>query len=187
MVDVETLGVMPTSALFSIGAVIFDINTGEIFEEFYTLINPCYADNNPIFSHSASTIGWWCGQTSQASAELTKAINDGEHWHIALKNFAMFVEQSETVSYWAKGQLDFPIINYHLANVSLKPLDYRKLRDMRTSLDEAKIDTKNYSNIGTQHNALDDCKFQITCLIDAWKLVRANAKQDSAIFPFNPI
>lgn len=178
MVDIETLGVQPNTAIFSIGAVVFDINTGEIFEEFYQLINPSYADNNPAFNHSASTIGWWCAQSAEATAELAKAIEEGNDWQFALLDFERFVSTSHSVSYWAQGQFDLPILSYHLANISFgyegtKPLDFRKFRDMRTTLAEADINPKDYADVGVRHNALDDCKFQVICLVDAWKRVTA--------------
>ena len=173
MVDIETLGNQPNAPIFAIGAASFDITTGTIINSFYSLIDFSYADNNPAFSFSASTIAWWCSQNEKATKELVKATENGGKIQNVLLEFSNFVSESNTTKYWAKGQFDFPILNYHLSVLTpnLKALDFRKWRDLRTTLDEAEINAKTYPKIGDAHNALNDCQFQIICLVDAWKRV----------------
>lgn len=173
MFDIETLSNQPNAVMFAIGAAEFDITTGEIFNTFYELIDFSYGDNEPAFNKNASTIAWWCSQNEEATKELVRATTEGKGIWNVLYDLQHFVSNSKATKYWAKGQFDFPILNYHYSFFSetLKPLNYRKLRDMRTTLDEAEINPKDYPNVGAAHNALDDCKFQITCLVDAWKRV----------------
>lgn len=177
MVDIETLGNQPNCPIFAIGAATFDINTGKIYEEFYNLINPSYADNDPRFSYSASTIAWWCAQNEGATAQLTKSLEKGEDIGNALFALENFIQNNPTVKYWAKGMFDYPILSYHVKVLYERDMEFRKFRDMRTTLDEAEINPKDYPDVGDNHNALDDCKFQIICLVDAWKRVTAWKKE----------
>ena len=71
MVDLETMGTAPGSAIVSLGAVAFDPVAGTLGEEFYRVITlgSCQRAGLTI---DAGTIGWWLQQSDSARAELVR-------------------------------------------------------------------------------------------------------------------
>jgi DNA polymerase III epsilon subunit-like protein len=69
MVDIETLGTKPSSTILSIGAVFFDIETGELGERFYMNIDP-----KQDRSIDPSTVMWWMVQSSEARNSLVDTL-----------------------------------------------------------------------------------------------------------------
>jgi DNA polymerase III epsilon subunit-like protein len=72
MLDLETMGNAQNSAIVSIGAVEFDLNTGETGEEFYERVNlQSCLDKGLIVN--GSTVYWWLEQNETARKNICKS------------------------------------------------------------------------------------------------------------------
>ena len=64
MVDIETLGTACDAPILSIGAVAFDIESGEISSKFYRAVDPSSALERG--RADGGTLRWWMGQSDSA-------------------------------------------------------------------------------------------------------------------------
>lgn len=64
-VDIESMGSTPGSAVVSIGAVFFDVNTGEMSDTFYRAINLASCIKHGL-TMDPGTVMWWLGQGDEA-------------------------------------------------------------------------------------------------------------------------
>lgn len=153
MVDIETLGTAENSIILSIGAVIFDVDTG-LGEEFYVEIDP-EQDRNFDFS----TLKWWATQETVMPVNGTMSLRGALRW------FKDFLLDRPNLTVWAKGiDFDFKLLAHAYRNSDVPiPWKYSAVRDYRTI---AKVfsDFGNES-VANNHNALDDAKNQATHLI----------------------
>lgn len=69
MLDLETMGNKSNSVILSVGAVMFDIETGEIGEYFYERIEFQSALDVGL-KINADTVEWWMKQSDEARAQL---------------------------------------------------------------------------------------------------------------------
>lgn len=158
MVDIETMGNVSYSSILSIGAVEFDIETGNTGKEFNVNIDlqSCLDIGLVV---NASTIIWWMQQSEQARKDITQAntISIKE----ALNEFSKFCNMDYEI--WARSPR-FDCGRLQDAYNKLKmdiPWDFKKERCVRTyEFNNPKI-KENYEFSGTAHNTIDDCKFQI--------------------------
>jgi len=74
MVDLETLGVSPTSAILQIGACTLDqrnVFLGGVRKEFY---DDMHAENDFSYTYDEGTLGWWDEQSDEAKESLEISI-----------------------------------------------------------------------------------------------------------------
>ena len=99
MVDLETMGNKSNSVICSIGAVEFDINTGETGREYYTKVDmqSCLERGMIV---NADTIEWWLMQSEAARIKI--AVGDGKNISLVLHEFKLFLETlgASTVQIW---------------------------------------------------------------------------------------
>lgn len=167
MVDLETANDKPDSAILSIGAVMFDIDTGALGEEFYMTID-LQSCVDARLSVGIQTIMWWMRQGQEAFREAWKGENALKG---ALHAFASWWTKQGGNGHtpiWSHGAtFDIPIIvNAYRATGITCPFDFRSGRDTRTmfSFTHAKI-----QNSGTKHHALHDAKSQAVAICDAFR------------------
>ena len=72
MIDLETMGNKSYSAIVSIGAVKFDIKTGETGETFYRNIN-LQSSLDAGLQIDVDTVLWWMNQNEEARKKLTES------------------------------------------------------------------------------------------------------------------
>jgi hypothetical protein len=87
----------------------------------------------------------------------------------ALKEFSDFCNKEYQI--WGNSaRFDCGILQnaYNKAGFSI-PWDFRKERCVRTLVSFAPEIKDNYKPIGTAHNAVDDCKFQIGYCSEIWR------------------
>ena len=159
MIDIETLGDVSNSVIVSIGAVRFDLETGETGEEFYRTIDIQSCLDNGL-KVTGGTIQWWM----RNSKESRKAIIDGGYdLEVVLDHFVQFLQTGDVL--WSNGlRFDVAILeDAYQAIRSTIPWDFRNERDVRTLVSfapEIKSVVVNTWN-KTLHNAIEDCKLQI--------------------------
>ena len=178
MIDIETMGHTPNSAIVSIGAVRFNIETGETVNSFYTKIDlqSCLDAGLEV---TASTIEFWMKQNDEVRLELFK--DDRESLRSALVRLYNFTEESDYV--WGNApSFDCVILTnaYRKLNLNPKWSFYRE-RDFRTisQLNPLVID-RHPKNKNT-HNALSDCYRQIKILCDVLNQLKINDDESNSI------
>lgn len=162
MVDIETLGVRPTSQIVSIGAVMFD-HTG-LKNEFYMSVDlKCY-DQDVGFTVDGGTIAWWMQQSQEARAvfslDTTGIFN-------VLQAFANWYHYNSGTWIWANGtDFDCIILEHAFKVCGIKvPWKYNAKRDFRTMARMYPTIKAGVQYEGTSHNALDDAMNQARHLV----------------------
>jgi len=162
MIDIETLGTAPGSAILSIGAVMF--GPAGLAEEFYAPISlaSCTAAGLTI---DPETVEWWMKQSEAARAA---AFREGaEPLPRVLSRFSTWFDQVGAERPWSQGaNFDPPLLEaaYRACGMT-PPWKFRDVRDTRTLYEQA--DVKVDRARGTHHNALDDARAQAEAAVIA--------------------
>src|SRR5690606_39203262 len=100
MLDLETLGNKSNSAIVSLAAVAFDIETGETGRESYERIDlqSCLDAGLTV---DGSTIIWWLSQSEEARKKLTE--NEGKNIAEVLHLFRLFCQDVGSFYIWGNG------------------------------------------------------------------------------------
>lgn len=172
MLDLETMGTNPDSAVVAIGACEFSYPDG-IGRKFYAVIDP--GEAGKIGSIDGNTFAWWCTQ----SAEARKIFGDKSAWQspkVAAMNFGMWCDQGIDIRHrkmWGNGSdFDNVLLTHMYKQVGLpRPWRYNMSRCFRTLKDGFTSDHLNTlwekHSVGlTHHNALDDAVRQALIAID---------------------
>ena len=169
MSNIKTMGSESYSSIVSIGAVEFDIETGETGREFYTNVDlQSCIDLGLILN--GSTIMWWMQQNEQARKDLVEKtslpINS------ALLEFAKFCNKEYQI--WGNSaRFDCGILQnaYNKAGIPI-PWDFRKERCVRTLVSFNPSVKDNFKKAEVEHNALSDCYYQIGYCTEIWKSLK---------------
>lgn len=166
MLDLETFDNAPNSVIVQIGACYFDRCTGDIGDTFTVNIDP--RDSVKYgFSIGADTVCWWLDQSKEAQTSIldTPSLPVSD----SLDLFNAFAKKARHV--WSHATFDFVIIMNHYEKMNIKPkFHYRSARDIRTLVDlVGGLDWSEYKRVGTHHNALDDCIYQVKYTVDAMR------------------
>lgn len=167
MIDIETMGTRSTSMIVQIGACYFDRETGEIGKTFKININPL-DDKLTVDWH---TIKWWLIQSEEARNSI---IDESFHdTYSALTELQDFLN-IEAKYIWSHATFDIPILlnAFHVYNLKF-PLHYTKMRDIRTLMDIANHKGNKQARVGTHHDALDDCEFQVKYCVEAMNKLKS--------------
>lgn len=172
MLDLETMGNRSNSAIVSIGAVEFDINTGELGREFYRKIDlkSCLDKGMKI---NADTLNWWLMQNE--SARKMVAEGQGSELSHALYEFKLFLTLLDVnkVKVWGNSvRFDCGILQdaYTACNES-EPWNFRNEMDVRTLVAFAPEVKANFPSVGILHDPIADCKFQIGYCTAIWQKI----------------
>ena len=170
MLDLETLGSAPGSVILSIGAVAF--TQTDIVHTFETAIDArsCQRAGLRI---DADTVMWWLKQGEDARQALLTA--DAVPLHAALTLFSEWLAFDRCVTLWSKGpSFDAVLLAsaYRVTGLP-QPWEYRNERCVRTILELAGIEVKEYRRDGeTRHHALTDALVQARAVQAAMKLIQ---------------
>ena len=174
MIDIETLGNKVDAAILSIGACVFDIETGEIGETYYKRVGlkdvietQTCKDGGRKIDHS--TLKWWLDQDAGARAEAF----DGEGYlYFALDDFENWFGDKEDYKVWGNGAtFDISILEHAIEdNGGDIPWKFWNIRDVRTVVDLAhgKVERNDFKFEGVAHHALDDAKHQAKYVSAMW-------------------
>lgn len=160
MIDLETLGNTSNSVICAIGAVEFNIETGETGRGFYKVIDiqSCLDKGLKV---NGSTIQWWLTQTEAARHEIAKGGTVLKTALLALSSPHVFNWENSKV--WGNGSsFDLGILAdaYNACGLEA-PWKHWNERDVRTLVAFAPEIKKNAPFLGVAHNALADCHHQI--------------------------
>lgn len=179
MLDLETMGSGPRAAIVSIGAVFFDLQTGELGAEFEVAV-----DLRESVKHgemSAETVLWWLEQSDEARKKVTEGTKDGRRLFLvhALNSFTEFVVSNRTgdVSVWGNGAgFDNVILSSAYEAVGLeKPWKHWNDCDVRTMVMMGRtllnIDPKtDMPFVGERHTPLADAKHQAKYVSEIYQM-----------------
>lgn len=174
MVDLETLGTSPNSAILSLGAVKFDPETEKFTDEFYMVVNTqsCLDIGQSI---DQDTVHWWNRQSPEARLVLEQAkapTESGVNYPVreVMSRFASFAHYNSNV--WGNGSdFDNAIIQEIYRKLGIRQpwafWNNRCYRTMKNMFPDIKHERQ-----GTYHNALDDAKTQALHLCKILKHMR---------------
>ena len=170
MIDFETLDTVASAVILSIGAVRFNIDTGEIDDRgFYASIT---VESNLAMGRtiSDSTLKWWMQQSPAAQAVFTEPKTTLE---LALGEFyEWFGPEDKDMRVWSNGaDFDIPMLAHAARGFDWElPWKFWNHKCFRTlkGLPAAKR-AKSIPPPKTAHNALDDALAQATHACAIWK------------------
>ena len=166
MLDLETMGIGSNAAICAIGAVEFDLESGELGREFYTIVN-LESSVKAGGVIDASTVLWWMEQSDSARAELQR---NGNKIELALVMFSEWLDdcgvEPKELCIWGNGAaFDNVILRSAYGKTGIKtPWEFQGDRCYRTA--------KNLSpsvkmvRAGLHHCAVDDARDQARHLIE---------------------
>lgn len=170
MVDCETLGSRPGSAIASIGAVVF--TSTAVIEEWECVVDPQSCVDAGL-TLDVDTIKWWMKQ-SDAAREQTFGFG-GSDIGDALQLLRQFTDEHSCVDYWSHGATFDLVLLTEAARLSkVTPLvrDFRRARDTRTLYEITGVNPRTFMGTGTAHNAVDDARAQALAVIESWRTLR---------------
>jgi len=164
MLDIETLGTDSNSVVLSISAVIFDMETGELGNEFEIGLDITEQSSKGGIIDS-ETVDWWAKQNQDARDELGRLIKHPVS--DALDDFNKWIKQNfkapSKIKLWGNGStFDNVIVRnlYSRHNIDFV-IPYYADKDVRTWTYLKKINTRAFDFEGVKHRGIDDCKHQI--------------------------
>lgn len=167
MIDTETMGLPPTGALLSIGAVFFDIQTGTLGPTFLRTINLATAVRDGG-TFTPGTVMWWLGQSDAArqavrfgGIDIRKALQD-------LTDFIAEHSRVEDVRPWGNSSgFDLTSIGTAYQRAAMRaPWHFTNERCFRTVRSMYPSVVYDPADKGEgAHNALADAEFQARHLI----------------------
>ena len=170
MLDLETWGNSKTSVIVQIGACYFNRYTGEIGDRLCINID-AESSMQVGFDVWASTLYWWMTQSDDARHSF---LQGRQHVVDAVNIINNFMKKAKRI--WSHATFDFVILMGHFEKLGIKPnFHYRSARDIRTLTDIANLPEKKYPQVGTHHNALDDCFYQVQYCVDCFKALKRRA------------
>lgn len=164
MIDIETMGTSPGCAIVSIGAIKFDIHTGEISDRFYASVDlqNCLDVGLTIDS---KTLLWWMAQSAQAREKVCEGKNTLEH---ALTLLGKFIDSDSHV--WGNSaSFDCGILTaaYKKLNMQL-PWYFWNEKCFRT-INNLFPGNHPKKDAAKAHDPIYDCEYQIQILCSIWK------------------
>jgi DNA polymerase III epsilon subunit-like protein len=167
MLDFETLGNTPSTAVMSLGAVVFDQN--KILAEKYWLfdMNGQIKNGRTV---KVDTLIWWMSQGDSAKTVFKQSQEHGILIRDFLPQFVEFLKPFSNLRVWGNGaNFDVSIIENIFDTASMKtPWLFYNTRCYRTMKSCFGIE-KGGQFKGTKHNALDDARNQANYLLEYWK------------------
>lgn len=155
MVDLETLATTPNAAILTIGAVTFNPNGYEIYDEFYCRIDTESIEGLDTYIDDG-TVKWWSEQDKAAQDE---AFNPDGRIDIkdAMDQFYKFCMGSSR--FWSHGSaFDIVILEHYFRKLGKPyPWNFWDVRDTRTLFD---LGMDPEMPQAYKHHALEDARRQ---------------------------
>jgi len=178
-IDIESLSLEPNALVLSIGAVLFDSQTGKLGAEYYAALDG-FDQQDAYGRHiSFGTSTWWMQQaaTDPATADAFEQRVAVKPALEGLNDFvqAQLTDPAEPVEFWFQGPQFDAVALGSLCKAAgvVVPWRYNQVRDLRTliALGRTHGVTEEVISAGIDphayhpHHALDDAKMQaIRCI-----------------------
>lgn len=173
MIDFETLGQTPTTAVISLGATFFDPDSGKMGPTFYMAfeIDSQLKSGRTI---DADTLKWWMNQSGAAKKVFNEKAKPPKE---VLQTFSQWVLSQNSVSKiypWGNGSsFDISIIEDLFRMYDVKcPWMFYNIFDLRTFKRFVANNEKVDKSTGVNHNALDDAVNQANYVIKHYKFFK---------------
>jgi hypothetical protein len=170
MIDLETWGTLPGSALRSIGAVTFSPYGEDHAEQsFYANIDRVSCEDARLVVDNQTAI-WWSNQSSEAQLRLEencRPLRDVVH------DFAFWWQSVGATYVWSNGA-NFDEVLWRVAASHVDhgtPWKYWNVRDTRTCWHLARLNAKSVPFEGVQHDAIADARHQARCVTRAYSIL----------------
>ena len=184
VVDIETLGTKTNSTIIQLSAVAFNITNDEICEKFDEYVD--IEKENMVVD--GSTIKWWLNTDKELLSEILlnqrclPIDNVIKHFYNWVNCKDRSDPDNRKTYLWGNGILfDNKMIQAQMEKHNLQyPIFYKNDRDMRTILELASLKSglsENYIKDLCkredlhEHNALDDCLFQIDVIRKCYSII----------------
>ena len=170
MIDIETLGTKPGSIILSIGAVEFDIKTGNTDLYFHEQIDPISSQKEGM-KLDFETVIWWLKKDKEAQKVIEE--NAGNNLRTVLMKFDSWLNDycEKGVYLWGNSaRFDLGLLQaaYEILDMETPWSHYNEL-DVRTIVSFGREIKENMPFEGVKHNALDDCYHQIKYVSEIYK------------------
>jgi DNA polymerase III epsilon subunit-like protein len=165
MLDLETMGHNSNSCIVSIGAVEFNIETGDTGREFYINIDlqSCLDAGLHV---TGSTVYWWLQQSNEARCKL---LEDPIILADALYSFTRWLGTNQYYIWGNSARFDCGLLENAYDKLKIPaPWTHNLERDVRTLVSFAPDIKKETKFEGVKHDAIDDCKHQIKYCSKIW-------------------
>ncbi|MEO2037995.1 MAG: 3'-5' exonuclease [Martelella sp.] len=174
MVDLETMGTAPGSAIVSIGAVSFDPEKGSIGEEFFRVVNLRSCERAGL-TIDPDTVLWWLKQSEAARQQFDQ--QGAEDLPQVLGWLASWWRRQNGRFIWGHGaNFDEPLLAWAFrATHVVAPWKYWDARCTRTIF--ALTGERPDRSRGVHHNALDDARAQAKAVIRAYRKLDLGGKR----------
>lgn len=175
MIDLETLDVLPSATILTIGAVKFDPFGDDMreknCEKFYVKVDIDSCDRLGLTT-SADTINWW-SQQSEAAQNEAFSTKDRVPVHEAINQLYKFCWGAKRV--WSHGAgFDIIILEHVFAKLNKKvPWSFWEVRDTRTLFDIG-IDPERPPVLA--HHALEDAWNQAVGVQNVLRTLRTSTR-----------
>ena len=171
MVDIETLGTDYSAVITQIGACQFDRLTGVVAETL--LVNVSIQDClNHGLTVNGGALKFWFEQPQQHYTFLANPVPLSK----ALQQLREIAAPADAI--WAHATFDFPILAHACRAIGQGMFtSYIKLHDIRTLVTLAKWvrGTEPYQRHEKDHNALNDCLYQVKYCVVCFNMLKGNA------------
>lgn len=170
-IDLESLSLEPNAMILAIGAVEFDVATGQLSNTFYRTIDITAKGGGGVMD--PATVKWWVNQ-SRAARERIFADPEAVPLAQALIDFSEWLGFNDSlpdgeypdVKLWARGDKDGQWLDCAYDGLQLaKPYQYWQLENQRTITSLFPKDWFVWD--GTAHDALSDATVQAKHLMQA--------------------
>lgn len=180
MVDIESLG---NDCICQIGMCSFDIETGEVFNQYRINIDFDTISGSP----NPSTVKWWLQQSKEVQDSVLNSRSYGTRGETE-GTFKMFDVDSELEVFklvdnvfsehkriWSHATFDFVSIMNVFKRLGIKPkFSWKHAMDIRTLVNLARTEVKGFmiDRVGVQHDALNDCLTQVKYVVAAYNKLK---------------
>lgn len=166
MLDIETAGRNPGCAIIQIAAVPFNINTGKISTNTFSMdINLAHQFDNK-FTYCKNTLNWWKKENKPLFDKLSNSNNKYVQVGKEFQTYFKSLDNYKNIRVWGNSnRFDIGIVEgwYRKAiGFGFQPFWNTWLeRDVRTLSCLDPVIKAKLPFVGTKHDAIDDCKHQI--------------------------
>lgn len=164
MMDLETFGTRPGSAIRSVAAACFDLRGDGVGDNTFSAnitAMSCWVAGLTV---DRDTIAWWEKQSTEAKEVLKK--NQRPLLEVA-NEFHTWFRKTGADCVWAQGAGFDPVLWERAAlaaGASWVPWKFWNIRCTRTAYHLGGLDHKTVPRVGTAHSAADDCAHQVRCV-----------------------